>query len=609
MQKFFILAQITVLTLLLGCGEKPATSVTKEPAKTNEVSQTNEQAEAEEEEETPKESRIAFGEKGMVVSVHPLATQAGVEVLKNGGNAIDAAVAVALTLGVVDSHNSGIGGGCFILIRRANGAYNAIDGRETAPAAATRDMYLRDGKADPDLSQTGPLAIATPGALAAYESAIRKFGKTKLGDHLMAAAKIAEDGFPVNASFAAANRNTARNLAQFEDSKRIFLKDGKPLQAGDMLKQPDLAKTYRSIASDGIGWFYGGPFAEATEAWMKKNGGILTVADLKGYTPVAREPLFSNYRGYTIATFPPPSSGGVHLIQILQMAETQNLYEMRRNGVDVIHFLAEAMKLAFADRAHWLGDPDWVKVPKHLINRQYCRELAAKIQMDKVIDVPSHGIPPEAEAEVFASQYGKHTTHFAAADAEGNWVAITATVNTSYGSKVVIPGTGVVMNNEMDDFAAEPGSPNAFGLLGAEANAVAPFKRPLSSMTPTIVSLEGEPVLAVGAAGGPTIINQVALTIINFIDMRMQGGHEMEEFELSLYDALATPRFHHQWKPDELRIEKKWVEDIRKELTARGHKLQEVERIGACQALARHPDGKGLIGCPDPRGLGKAEGF
>ena len=565
--------------------------------------------EAKEEEEKAPESRIAYGEKGMVVSVHPIATQLGVEVLKKGGNAIDAAVAVGLTLGIVDSHNSGIGGGCFILIRRANGAYNAIDGREMAPAAATRDMYIRDGKADPELSQTGPLAIATPGALAAYHTAVSKYGRMKLADHLNAAAKIAEEGFPVNASFAGANRGTANTLAKFEESKRVFLKDGKPYQAGDILKQPDLAKTYRSVAQEGIGWFYGGPFAKATEDWMKKNGGILTAEDFKKYAPAMREPLFSNYRGLTVATFPPPSSGGIHLIQILKMAETQNLYEMRRNGVDVIHYLAEAMKLAFADRAHWLGDPDWVKVPRNLIDKQYCRDLAAKIQMDKVIEVPSHGMPPEAEAEVFKSQYGKHTTHFAAADAEGNWVAITATVNTSYGSKVVIPGTGVVMNNEMDDFAAEPGSPNAFGLVGAEANAVAPLKRPLSSMTPTIISQDGKPILAVGAAGGPTIINQVALTIINYVDMRMQGGHEMEEFEMSLKDALGTPRFHHQWKPNELRIESKWVESIREELKKRGHKLREVDSFGACQALAIHPDGKGLIGCPDPRGEGKAEGL
>ncbi len=614
MNKLFLLLLCSALGFVGGCAEKfAAAGAPKAPSA--ESSQTNEQAKVTPEKEKEKpaeeasESRIAQGEKGMVVSVNPIATQAGLEVLKKGGNAIDAAVAVGLTLGVVDSHNSGIGGGCFILIRRANGAYNAIDGREMAPGAATRDMYIRDGKADPKLSQTGPLAVATPGALSAYETAIRKYGKTKLAEHLNSAAKIAEEGFAVNSSFASVNRATADELLLFPESKRVFLKEGKPLNAGDILKQPDLAKTYRGIAEQGIGYFYGGPFAQATESWMKTNGGILTVEDFKKYVPALREPLFSNYRGLTIATFPPPSSGGVHLIQILKMAETQDLYAMRRNGVDVIHFLAEAMKLAFADRAHWLGDPDWVKVPRNLVDKQYCRDLAARIQMDKVIDVPSHGIPPEAEEQFFSSQLGKHTTHFAASDAEGNWVAITATVNTSYGSKVVIPGTGVVLNNEMDDFAAEPGSPNAFGLVGAEANAVAPFKRPLSSMTPTIVSKEGKPILSVGAAGGPTIINQVALTIINYVDMRMQGGREMEEFEMSLKDALGTPRFHHQWKPNQLRIEKKWVDSIRQELIKRGHKLKEDESFGACHAIAIHPDGKGLIGCPDPRGEGTAAGF
>lgn len=601
-----ILLQLLLAAVLVGCSKPSITKKTVPDSTSTAVTEALDESASRDKKNG--ESRIAYGEKGVVVSGHPIATRAGLEVLKKGGNAVDAAVAVGLTLGVVDSHNSGIGGGCFILIRRSDGSFHAIDGREMAPAAATRDMYIRNGKADPELSQTGALASGVPGALAAYDSAVRRFGKTKLADHLNAAAKIAEEGFPVNASFAAVNRSTAKELAKFEESRRIFLKDGKPLETGDILKQPDLANTYRSIAREGIGWFYGGPFAKATEDWMKKNGGIMTVEDFKNYAPVDREPIFSSYRGYTVATFPPPSSGGVHLIQILNMAETKDLRAMN-NRADAIHFVAEAMKLAFADRAYWLGDPDWVKVPKRLIDRDYCNELAARIRMDKVIDVPSHGVPPEAEAEVFASQYGKHTTHFAAADVEGNWVAITATINTSYGSKVVIPGTGVVMNNEMDDFAAEPGAPNAFGLLGAEANAVAPFKRPLSSMTPTIVSKNGRPVLAVGAAGGPTIINQVALAIINFIDLQMQGGAEAEAKGRSLKDALGTPRFHHQWKPNELCIERKWDESIRADLKGRGHTLREVEQFGACQALARHPDGKGLIACPDPRGLGKAEGL
>ncbi len=555
------------------------------------------------------DAETAHGEHGMVVSVHPIATQAGIEVLKKGGNAIDAAVAVALTLGVVDSHNSGIGGGCFILLRRSNGAYNAIDGREMAPEKATRDMFLRDGKADPKLSQTGALAIATPGALAAYDLAVKKFGKLPLKDRLLDAAKIAEDGFVVDPNFANVLRRNADALSQLGETRAVFLNKGKPYKTGETFKQPDLAKTYRNVATNDIGWFYGGPFAEAAEKWMKENNGLLTVEDFKQYRPVMREPLFSNYRGYTIATMPPPSSGGIHVIQILRMVERFDLYPMRRNAANVIHVIAEAMKLAFADRAHWLGDPDWVKVPKGLISKKYCRELSEKIQLEKAIEVPSHGTPDRADEDVFQSMLNKHTTHFAVVDAEGNWVACTATVNTSFGSKVVIPGTGVVMNNEMDDFATQPGVPNFFGLVGAEANAVGPRKRPLSSMTPTIVSKDGEPILAIGAAGGPTIITQVAQGIINYLDMNMRWGQDMAELGLSLQDALGTPRFHHQWRPDELRIEKKWVDSIMVDLEKKGHKLNKVDSIGACQAISKNTDGTGYFGAPDPRGWGKAIGF
>lgn len=614
MHKTILLLPALVAALLAGCGDKTSSSSeAAKPASTNAVPpppveppKTN----AWDREPDLKEIRMATGEHGMVVSVNPLATRAGVEVLKKGGNAMDAAVAVGLTLGVVDGHNSGIGGSCFILIRQKNGAYNAIDGRESAPGEATRDMFLRNGKADPELSQTGPLAIATPGVLSAYNYVSKRFGKIPLKDTLLNAAKIAEDGFPVDPHYAGVLKNSAADLAKFPASKKIFLKpDGTPYKVGEVLKQADLAQTYRNVAEQGIGWFYDGPFAVATEKWMKENGGILKAVDFKNYQAVEREPLFSNYRGYTIATMPPPSSGGIHLLQILEMCETQDLYKMRRNGSDVLHYVSEAMKLAFADRAFWLGDPDWVKVPKNLISKQYCRDLASKINMTNALVVPSHGTPSAAETEVYRSLLNKHTTHFAVADSEGNWVSVTTTVNTSFGSKVVIPGTGVVMNNEMDDFSIEPGVANFFGLVGAENNAVGPWKRPLSSMTPTIVSKEGNVCLAVGAAGGPTIISQVALTIINFIDMKMAGGPDVFELDLSLQQALSTPRFHHQWRPDEIRIEDRWVASIQDDLKKKGHKLNVVKNIGACQAIAKNPENGQFIGCPDPRGWGLAEGY
>jgi gamma-glutamyltranspeptidase / glutathione hydrolase len=609
---FLFQSLVFVLALAVGCEQKPAnparpsqsnpppTVVTNAPA-------TNDTATAEA--DPLRENRIAAGERGMVVSVNAIATQAGVDVLKRGGNAIDAAAAVALTLGVVDAHNSGIGGGCFILIRHTNGAYNAIDGRECASGNATRDMFIRNGRADTSLSQVGALASATPGALAAYDLAVKKWGKLPLKDSLLAAAKVAEEGFPASRGIASASRSEASDLIKFPASAAIFLKDGKPFKEGDTFKNPDLGKTYRNIAQNGAEWFYGGPFARATEDWMKQNGGILNVKDFKNYQAQIREPLFSNYRGVTIATMPPPSSGGVHLIQILKIVETQDMHALRRSAADVIHFVAEAMKLAFADRAYWLGDPDWAKVPKNLVSKEYCAELAAKIQMSNVVDVATHGTPSKAEEEVFKSMLGKHTTHFAVVDGEGNWVACTATVNTSFGSKVVIPGTGVVLNNEMDDFAIEPGVPNHFKLVGAEANAVGPWKRPLSSMTPTILAKEGEPILSVGAAGGPTIITQVAQTIINYLDMRMQMGPDWLEMEMSIQDALRTPRFHHQWRPDELRMEKRWAPAVVADLEKRGHKIVKVESMGACQIIARHPDHPGLLGCPDPRGNGKAEGL
>ncbi|MEQ1854610.1 MAG: gamma-glutamyltransferase, partial [Chthoniobacteraceae bacterium] len=390
----------------------------------------------------------AVAERGMVATVHPLATRAGVDALRRGGNAIDAAVAAALMLGVVDGHNSGIGGGCFMLIRLADGRFVAIDGREMAPAGATRDMYLRDGRADTDLSQTGALATATPGALAAYEHAIKKFGRRPLKESLLGAADVAETGFPIDSNYASKLKSAAQNLAKFPASRSIFLDaDGKPFREGDVLKQADLARSYRAIAEQGRGWFYEGAFAQATGEWMKANGGLLTADDFRNYRIELREPILTGYRDYRIASFPPPSSGGVHVAQLLNILATRDVKAMGAGSVDCVHFIAEAMKLAFADRAFWLGDPAFAKVPRGLVATDYAKTLAAKIRMDRAPDVAGHGTPERAHDDVF----GKHTTHFSAADAEGNWVACTATINTGFGSKVVVPGTGVLLNNEMDD--------------------------------------------------------------------------------------------------------------------------------------------------------------
>jgi gamma-glutamyltranspeptidase/glutathione hydrolase len=537
----------------------------------------------------------AGGRQGIAATVHPLATEAAVQALRDGGNAIDAAVAAALTLGVVDGFNSGIGGGCFMLIRLADGTVVAIDGREKAPAAATRDMFLRDGKADPQLSQTGPLAIGIPGALAAYDHALRNYGRRSLRTHLLAAAKIADDGFPVSRTYAQRLASAAKELRQFEASRAVFLKsNGTVPVLGELLRQTDLAASYREIAGQGIAWFYQGRFAELTEQWMKSNRGLANAGDFKGYQIKLREPLRTTYRGYDVVGFPPPSSGGVHVAQILNILERFDLKKLGPDSADFVHVVVEAMKLAFADRAYWLGDPDFGPVPRGLVSKDYAAKLAKRIDPRKASAVPTHDTPERAGVDLF----GKHTTHFSTADADGNWVACTATINTTFGSKVVIPGTGIVMNNQMDDFSIHPGVANAFGLIGAEANSIAPGKRPLSSMSPTVVLKEGKPILSVGAAGGPTIISQTVLAIVHTID-----------FGMPIDKALAQPRFHHQWQPDELRVEKAIVEGVRAELIRRGHNVRAVEMMGAAQGVAADLTAKSFLGVSDPRGEGQAKGF
>jgi gamma-glutamyltranspeptidase / glutathione hydrolase len=541
---------------------------------------------------TPALSQSAVGQHGAVATVDRIASQAGIDAMKKGGNAVDAAVAAALTLGVVNSYNSGLGGGCFILIRSAQGELVCIDGRETAPAAATPDMYIRNGAVVPGLSESGALASGTPGELAACALALKTYGKLSLKEHLLAAAQIAEQGFPLKARYAAALREQASDLTQFPASRAIFLKaDGAPREEGEILRQPDLARTYRAIAENGPGWFYGGPFAQAAEQWMKENHGLLTAADFASYHAVLREPISTTYRGFSVVSFPPPSSGGVHLLEILNILETRDFSDPHFPETDRVHFTAEAMKLAFADRAYWLGDSDFATVPRGLMRKDYARALAAKIDLTRTSVVAGAGEPPDAATDVFP----KHTTHLSTADAEGNWVAMTATINTTFGSKVVIPGTGVLMNNQMDDFSAQPGVANHFGLVGAQANAIAPGKRPLSSMSPAIVLKDNRPILAIGAAGGPTIISQTLLNIVGVVD-----------FGMDAQKAIAQPKFHHQWKPDELKIEKNMDPALVAALIQRGHSVHEVKSLGAAQAVGLAPDGQSFLGASDPRVQGVA---
>ena len=552
----------------------------------------------------PAQADTEVARGGMAATVHPLATEAAVEAIEAGGNAVDAAVAAALMLGVVDPHNSGIGGGCFILVRRADGHVLAIDGRETAPAKATPDMFLREGKADPRLSQTGPLAVATPGALAAYARVVDRYGRLPLERSLRRAAARARQGFTATPVFASRLRPTAPLLRRFPESRRVFLKpDGRPFAAGERVSYPDLARTYEAIAEHGIAWFYQGPFAQRVGRWMAEHGGVLTAEDFAAYRPVDRQPIRTSYRSYEIVGFPPPSSGGVHVAQILNMLEAYDLRKLNdRDPALMAHVVLEAMKRAFADRAYWLGDPDQAKVPRGLIDKAYARALGRSIRLDRATPVERHGNPPRADRDWFAAPSGsRHTTHLTVVDGEGTWVAITQTINTSYGSKVVVPGTGVVLNNEMDDFAIAPGVPNAFGLVGAEANAVSAGKRPLSSMSPTLVLEDGRPILTAGAAGGPKIITQVVLTLIRFLDLK-----------LPLEEAVGRPRYHHQWKPDRVVVEARADDALVRRLEALGHRVVRSASGGVTQAIAWRSGagGKGeFVGVADPRASGKAQGW
>jgi gamma-glutamyltranspeptidase/glutathione hydrolase len=504
-----------------------------------------------------------------VATIHPLATQVGLDVLEQGGNAVDAAVAVGCALGVVDPQHSGLGGSCFILIRKPDGEIVAIDGRECAPAAATRETFLREGKADPKLSQLGPLACAVPGAPAAYAEAAQSFGRKSLAELIAPSISLAENGFAIHKALAKTLNSNADELRQNEAAFAIYGHAGEPWKTGDILKQPDLAQTYRSIASEGVAWLYKGDYAAKLDAWMTENGGVMRTSDLAEYKTVRREPVRGTYRGHEIVSFPPPSSGGIHVIQILQMLERFDLHTLE--PAERVHVIGEAMKLAFADRAHWLGDPDFTPVPRGLTSRAYTDSLSATIALDRVLTVTAHGEPPDASTNI----YGKHTTHFSVADEEGWWVACTATINTTFGSKVVIPGTGLLLNNEMDDFSLDPGVPNFFGLIGSKANAVEPRKRPLSSMSPTFVLKDGKPILAVGAAGGPTIITQTVGNIIGMLDLG-----------LTVDAALAAPRVHHQWVPETLRLEGTWPSEVRARLEQLGHKLNVTDEFGGSNAVA-----------------------
>ena len=535
------------------------------------------------------QTEAVSSQQGMVATVHPLATQAARKAFANGGNAVDAALTAAITLGVVDGYNSGIGGGCFILIRTPSGKLYAIDGRETAPRQATVEMYYRDGKADTALSQVGALASGTPGAIAAYHLAWRKCGQLAWSEHFTEAAKIAREGFPISERYSRILAGKQEMFERFSGSRKVFIHNGKTLAADERLVQADLARTLDGIATHGPSYFYRGPVAKKISEWMANNGGVLNEQDFVNYRAKTRKPIVTSYRGHTVIGMPPPSSGGIHVAQILNMLEQFPVRDMYlEQPAQYIHHVAEAMKLAFADRAFYLGDPDFTRVPSGLIAKPYAQKLANRIDSTASMSVESHGLPPHR----IPLKPQRHTTHIAAADQQGYWVAMTATINTSFGSKVIVPGTGIVLNNEMDDFALAPGVANAFGLIGSDANKVESLKRPLSSMSPTIVLDKDsqQPLFTLGAAGGPKIITSVVLGISGVIDL-----------ELSPYDALKKPRFHHQWSPDRLYLEQSHNPEIRAAMKALGHNVYSTSSAGVMQMIYQNPETGEFTGVVEPR--------
>ncbi len=529
-----------------------------------------------------------ISENGMVSSQEALATGVGVSILERGGNAVDAAVAVGFALAVTLPRAGNLGGGGFMLVHRAaEDETLAIDYRERAPAAAFRDMFLdAEGNPDNDKSRYSGLAVGVPGTVAGLAMAHARYGSGTLtfADLVAPAIALAEDGFPVSVDLAFSLATFEKRLKDDPDAARIFYKpDGGLYRPGEILKQPDLARSLRAIAENGPTGFYAGPIAEAIAARVTEIGGAMTPADLADYEPVVRKPVTGTYRGYEIHSMPPPSSGGVHIVQILNILEGFPIGYLGHNTADTIHLMAEAMKRAYADRSQYLGDPDYVSVPVGgLTSKGYAETLRAEISPNRA----------SASAEIRpgdpAPYESNETTHFSVVDKDGNAVSNTYTLNFSYGVRRIATGTGILLNNELDDFSAKPGTANAYGLIGGDANAVAPGKRPLSSMSPTLVFKDGAFVLATGSPGGSRIITTVLQVLMNVIDHGM-----------NIAEATHAIRIHHQWLPDEIRVEADLGNDTIRLLEQRGHVVSRNRVMGSTQSILSVGDR--LHGAADPR--------
>jgi gamma-glutamyltranspeptidase/glutathione hydrolase len=537
----------------------------------------------------------ALARHGMVSSQEARATRIGVDILAAGGNAVDAAVAVGFALAVSLPRAGNLGGGGFMLVHRAAQGSRAaetiaIDYRETAPAAASRDMFLApDGQADPAKSRDSALAVGVPGTVAGLALAHARYGSGRfsLADLIAPAIALAQVGIPVDDDLADSLPHAAVRLLRWPAAARIFLRpDGAALGRGDVLRQPDLAATLSAIARDGPQAFYEGQVAAALVTAVQNAGGILTRDDLANYRAVVRAPVRGSYRGHDILAMPPPSSGGAHLIQILNILEGYDMGASRAGSAATLHLMIEAMKRAYADRADHLGDPDHVRVPlAGLISKRYAAALRSGID-------PERATPAQAIRSGDPTRYeSDQTTHFSVIDRDGNAVANTTTLNFSYGLGMVADGTGVLLNNELDDFAAKPGAPNAYGLVGGAANAPGPGRRPLSSMTPTIVLKDGGVLLVTGSPGGSRIITTVLQVILNVVDYRM-----------NIAEAVLSPRIHHQWFPDVVAAESGVSPDTLALLAARGHAVKVGPTSGSANSIMVTP--QGLAGASDTRQRG-----
>lgn len=534
-----------------------------------------------------------WAREAMVSAQEAVAASVGLDILKKGGNAIDAGVSVALALAVTLPRAGNLGGGGFMMVHDAKtGVTQAIDYREMAPASASRDMYLdKNGNADSKLSRFHGLAVGVPGTVAGMQIALETYGTMSLAEVIQPAIKLAEQGITVTAGLADSLKGLEKRLKKWPSAAAIFYKpDGSFYEPGDLFKQPDLATTLKLIAKHGTDGFYKGPIADKIAKAVQAAGGTMTVDDLANYKPVIRKPVRGTYRGYEIVSMPPPSSGGTHIVQILNTLEGYPIGYLGHNSGDTIHLMAESMKRAYADRSEYLGDPDFVDVPvAALTSKKYAAALRRSISPN--IATPSTTLKPGK----LASYESNETTHFSIVDKHGNAVSNTYTINFSYGSGMVADGTGVLMNNEMDDFSAKPGVPNAYGLIGGEANAVQPGKRPLSSMSPTLVLKDGKVFLVTGSPGGARIITTTLQVIVNMIDHGM-----------NVAEATIAPRIHHQWLPEQLRIEDGISRDTVAVLEAKGHQVVEKSVMGSTQSI--HVDhGNGLLlGFSDPRRVGAA---